>query len=273
MLSINSNPLALQLANQLKNNTLELQQSANRIATGKRIISAADDPAGMGILSTLKADARSFNAVQKNIGAGQSLLEVGSAALAAQQEVLKEMRDVATQAATGTLNTEQRDALKATFTELQGQLDSIVNNASLFGQNLVGASAANVTLQVGKDAGQTKDINSVQSDAATLGVDAATIDLDDITNASAAMTAIDAAIGSVATNQSTLGSQLNGLNVQSRFIDNLSENLAQSISRIEDVDLGQETAKLQQLQAKEQLTIQMLGLVNQFPSYALGLLR
>lgn len=273
MLSINSNPLAMQLANQLKNNTLELQQSANRIATGKRIVSAADDPAGMGILSTLKADARSYNAVQKNIGAGQSLLEVGSSALKAQQEVLQEMRDVATQAASGTLNTEQRDALKATFTELQTQLNNIVNDASLFGQNLVGTTAADVTLQVGKDAGQTKTISSVQSDAATLGVDAVAINLDTAAGASTAMTAIDTAIGTVSTFESTIGSQLNGLNVQSRFLDNLSENLAQSISRIEDVDLGQETAKLQQLQAKEQLTIQMLGLVNQFPSYALGLLR
>lgn len=273
MLSINSNPLAMQLANQLKNNTLALQQSANRIATGKRIVSAADDPAGMGILSTLKADARSYNAVQKNIGAGQSLLEVGSSALKAQQEVLQEMRDVATQAASGTLNTEQRDALKATFTELQSQLNNIVNDASLFGQNLVGTTAADVTLQVGKDAGQTKTISSVQSDAATLGIDAATINLDTAAGASTAMTAIDTAIGTVSTYESTLGSQLNGLNVQSRFLDNLSENLAKSISRIEDVDLGQETAKLQQLQAKEQLTIQMLGMVNQFPSYALGLLR
>lgn len=273
MLSINSNPLAMQLANQLKNNTLELQQSANRIATGKRIVSAADDPAGLGILSSLKSDARSYSAVQKNIGAGQSLLEVGSSALAAQQEVLLEMRDVATQAASGTLNTDQRAALKATFIELQGQLDNIANGATLFGQNLVGSTAANVTLQVGKDAGQTKEISSVQSDAATLAVDAGTINLDDATTSSTAMTAIDTAIGTVSTNQSTLGSQLNGLNVQSRFFDSLSENLAKSISRIEDVDLGQETAKLAQLQAKEQLTIQMLGMVNQFPSYALGLLR
>lgn len=272
-LSINSNPLASMVARDVNKISQQLQETSLRLSTGKRIISAKDDPAGIGVLSSLKSQYASYNAVEKNLSAGQSLLDTAMSSLSNQQVILNKMKDVATQAASDLLSSDQRSALQSTFAELQKQLDDTVNKATIFGQNLTGASGANVTIQSGINAGDTTTINAVKSDGATLGVDSGTIDLTDSTKAAAAMTAIDTAVGTVATNQATLGAQSAGLDAIGETTKSVKGNLESSMSRIEDVDVAEESAKLAQLQAKQQISTSMLSLINQLPQYALTLLR
>ena len=272
-ISINSNTLAYGIGRQLNQISQELKDTSERIATGKRILSAKDDPAGIGILSGMKAQYGSWGAVEKNLASGQSLLDVSATALKNQNELLTKMKDIATQAASNLLTTDQRTALQNTFKEMQTQLNTIVDRASIFGQNLVNSAAANVTIQSGTNAGETTTITAIKSDAATLGVDAATIDLTDSTKASAAMTAIDTAVQTVAGNQSVIGAQLNGFESLTKTASAAKSNLESAMSRIEDADIAAESTKLQLLQAKQQLGIQALGIVNQLPSYALSLLR
>jgi flagellin len=271
MLSINSNVSSTRTATLLNSISQELQQSAQRVASGKRILTAADDPAGMGIVSNMKAQYSSYNAVQKNISAGKSLLEVASSSLGSQQEIMKQMKELATQAASGTLTAEQRTALNDTFSQLKTQLDESVNNATIFGQNLTGTAGANVVIQSGINAGNTFTITAAKSDTTTLALN--DLDLTDTTKATAAMTAIDTAVGTVASNQSVIGAQQNGLDKLAENAKTVQNNLESSISRIEDVDMAAETAKLQQLQAKMQLTAAMMSITNQMPSYILQLLR
>jgi flagellin len=273
MLSINSNPLASQVARDVNNISARMQETALRLSTGKRIITAKDDPAGIGILSNLKSQYASYGAVEKNLSAGQSLLDTAASSLSNQQIILNKMKDVATQGASDLLSADQRTALQSTFTELQKQLDDTVNKATIFGQNLTGASAANVNIQSGINAGDTTAITAVQSDGATLGVDAATIDLTDSASAALAMTAIDAAVGTVATNAATLGAQMQGFDAIAETTKSVKGNLEKSMSRIEDVDVAEESSKLQLLQAQQQISTSMLSLINQLPSYALQLLR
>lgn len=273
MLSINSNPLATRLAAQVNDLNKELQASAARISSGKRVLNAADDPAAMGILSTLKAQDSSYNAVQKNLSAGISLLDVASSSLQNQQTILSQMKGLATQAASGTLSDSQREALQETFAQLQNQLDNTVNSANLFGQNLTGSTATTVNIQNGVSSGSTYTLSTAKSDGATLGVDSGAINLSDAASAQTAMDSIDDAVNTVATNQSVIGAQQNGIKEMAKNAISIQNNLNESISRIEDVDIASETSKLQQLQTKMQLGTAMLGIINQFPSYALQLLR
>lgn len=273
MLSINSNPLASVVARDVNRISQQLQETSLRLSTGKRILTAKDDPAGIGILSNLKSKYASYSAVEKNLSAGQSLLDTATSSLDNQQVILNKMKDVATQAASDLLSADQRTALQATFTELQKQLDDTVNKATIFGQNLTGASGANVKIQSGINAGDTTTINAVKSDGATLGVDAGSIDLTDSTKAAAAMTAIDTAVATVATNQATLGAQTAGLDAIGETTKTIKGNLEKSMSRIEDIDVAEESSKLAMLQAKQQISTSMLSLVNQLPQYALSLLR
>lgn len=273
MLSINSNPLAYSVSRQLNQISLDLKDTSERIATGKRILSAKDDPAGVGILAGMKAQYASWGAVEKNLSSGQSLLEVSSTALKNQASLLSQMKDIATQASSDLITADQRTALQATFAELQKQVDSVVDRATIFGQNLVGAAAADVDIHTGINAGDSQTVVSIQSDGATLGVDSGSIDLTNSTNAKAAMTAIDAAINTSAGNQSIIGAQQNGFDVLVQGAKSQKSGLEGAMSRIEDADIAEESTKLQLLQARQQLGIQMLGIINQMPSYALSLLR
>lgn len=271
MLSINSNISSTRTATLLNSISQQLDQTSQRIASGKRILSAADDPAGVGIVSNMRAQFQSYGAVQKNLSAGQSLLEVASSSLSAQQEIMKQMKELSVQAASGTLTAEQRTALNDTFSQLKTQMDEAVDNATIFGQNLTGSTSANVAVQSGIKANSTFTLTSTKSDTATLALD--TLDLTSAANASAAITAIDTAVGTVASNQSIIGAQQNGLTKLANNAKTIQDNLEASISRIEDVDMATETAKLQQLQAKMQLSSTMLNITNQMPSYILQLLR
>ena len=273
MLSINSNSLAYGIARSLNETSSNLQETANRISTGKRILTAKDDPAGLGILSNMKSQYASYNAVNKNLSAGQSLLDTASTSLMNQQDILNKMKDTATQAASDLLSADQRTALQSTFAELQKQLDDTVNKATIFGQNLTGASAANVNIQSGINAGNTTTINAVKSDGVTLGVDAATVDLTTSAGAALAMTAIDTAVGTVSNNLATLGAQSNGLDSVMATTKSVQGNLEKSMSSIEDIDVAAESSKLALLQTKQQLGIAMLSIVNQLPASALSLLR
>lgn len=272
-ISIASNSYASAISNVLNKVTQDLNDTSLRISTGKRILSAADDPAGIAIAARLNSDNSAYGVVKKNISAGLSIIDVSSKALETTTSLIDQMKKLALEASSDTLSTEQRSAIQSTFAELQGQLDDVSSNATIFGKNLLGTGAASVTIQSGINAGDTTTINVAQSDTATLGIDTATIDLTDATNAAAAITALDTALTTVGTNQSTLGAQQSGFNARISNIDKLRENLEAAAERIEGADLAEETKKLSLLQTQQQLAIQTLSIANSFPQAALQLLR
>lgn len=273
MLSINTNSLSSSIARNLNDNAASLQKVANQIGTGKRIITAADDPAGTGILSSLKIQQSSLGAVKKNLGAGTSLLEVSDRALQTQQSILTKMKDLATQASSELLSTDQRSAIQSSFTELQTQLDSTVNNAKLFGKNLLNSAAADVKIQSGINNGDTYTLKAAKSDAATLGVDSGAINLSTAAGASSAMTAIETASSTVGTNQSTIGTMMTGIKSIEDNAKTMTTSLESSISKIEDADIADLSSKLNLLQGKQQLLSSVLGTTNQMPQYLLSLIR
>ena len=272
MLSVNSNIPALFAANALNDISNRIQDLTTHIAAGKRILTAADDPAGMGQLSLLKAQYSSFNAVTKNLTAGQNLLSTAASSLSAQQGIMTKMKDLATQASSDLLSANDRTALQASFTQLQNQLNDTVNKASLFGQNLTSSTAANVNIQSGINAGDTTTINAAKSDATTLGI-GATIDLSTSVKAAAAMTAIDTAVGTVSTNQATIGAQQNLLKDAASYISTVSANTKSAISNIEDLNVAEASSQLTLLQTQQQLATSVLGIINQLPAYALSLIK
>lgn len=273
MLSINSNIPSLFASTNLNSISKRLQDLTTHISSGKRVLTASDDPAATGQLSTLKAQYASYNAVSKNLSAGQGLLTVASSSLDQQQKIMVKMKDLATQAKSDLLTASDRANVQASFTELQNQLDDVVKKATIFGQNLTSDTSASVTIQSGINSGDTKTINNVKSDAATLGIDAGTIDLSSTASAGAAMDAIDAAVTTVATNQSTIGAQQNSLKDAAEYVSVVSNNTKSAIGRIEDLDVAAASAELSQLQAQQQLSVATLGIINQLPQYALQLIR
>lgn len=273
MISLNSNIASLFGANSYNSVTASIDKVSKQLATGKRIISAADDPAGVGILSTLKSQDSSYDAVQKNLTAGKALLGVATTSLKTQQELLTQMSDIATQASSELLTGDQRDALKSQFGELQHQLDIAVTRATIFGKNLTSDTGADVVIQSGIENGDSFTLKAVKSDATTLGVDSSSVDLNDANNSKLAMTALKTAIGTVASSQSLIGTQETGLEKLAGIARDTQLNIKSSISNIEDVDVAALSSQLTQLQAKQSIQLQMLNITNSMPSQLLSLLR
>lgn len=271
--TVNSNTLAFNIANTFNTLNTRIDNVSRQIASGKRILSAADDPAGMFQANALRSQVGSYGVVRNNLTFGTSLLETAASSLGSVQTNLSDMRELAVQAAQGTLSTEGRAALQAQFAAYQGQIDSTVSGASMFGQNLISATAANVSLQTGISAGNQTVVTAASSDGATLGVDTGTIDLTTAANAALSITAIDLAAATVGTNQATFGAQINRIDSIDSNVTNIMENLESARSRIEDADIAEMSTELALLQTQQQLASAMLGIANQMPQSFLQLLR
>lgn len=275
MITIGSNSSSLKMSNLLTNITDKIDHTAKVISSGKRILTAADDPAGIAIASNIRSDRNSYTIVEKNINSGTSLLDVSNSALSSATDILGEMKNLALESKNETLSADQRNALQSTFVELQKQYDETVNGAEMFGQNLLKNAATDIKIQTGISAGAASETTLVAADTsgATLGVDAGTINVTSTAGADASITAIDTALTSIGTNQAIMGSQSRGLSTRMESVKSLGENLTSALSRVEDADIAKETANFNLMQTQQQMALQSLSIVNSFPQNALALMR
>ena len=147
---INTNIAALNALNALNsiNNRLGVHQL--RLATGKRINSAADDAAGFTIASKLKTKAEGLGAALDNIGSAKNLMTVAEGHLTNIQTILTKMKSKAMQAANDTLGSEERTAILEEIQEFNNQIDSEIDQAQWAGVSILGTgSASDMTFQIG----------------------------------------------------------------------------------------------------------------------------
>lgn len=246
---------------------------AEQISSGKRILKLSDDPAGAGVLSTLKIQSRSLDGIKKNLSAGASILEVSDKALQVQQTLLSDMRELAIRAKSELLSTQQRTDLQKSFSELQNQLDSTISKAKLFGSSLLDSSATDIVIQTGFNSGEKYTLKATKSDSTTLGIGSASIDLSSTTNAQAAMDAIEKASSAVSANQGSIGTMLIGIRKTEENNKIMSSSIQSSISKIEDADIAELTSKLSMLQSKQQLISSTISITNSLPQYLLNLIK
>ena len=273
MLSIGSNVQSLQVLNIINTINEGIETSTNRISSGKRINSAADDPAGLQIATRMTSSIEGLQMASQNIRQGQSLLNVADAGLQSGVEILQGMRQLALESKDDTLSTEQRTALQESFSALQNQYVQTIEGTELFGKNLLTAGAEDIRIQSGANAGQYNTLSAVDSSAASLGVDTGSINISTIADSDNTLTQLDSALESMALNQATVGAQYNALESRLSVVNTTAENQVSARSRIEDADMAKETSNLQLLQVKQQVAIQALSMVNQYPTNALSLLR
>jgi len=269
-LRVNTNVASLTAQRNLAAVTGRLQGNYARLSSGLRIATASDDAAGLGISERMRSQIRSYAVAGRNAQDGVSLTQTAEGSLQEVSNNLTRMRELAVQAANGTLTTTDRATIDAEFQELVAEIDRVAGDASFNGLNLLDGSTASIDLQVGTDAGDTITVNMVDATAATLGVDA--LDVTSAANASAALTAIDTAIDSVSTGRGTLGAAQNRLNSAIASIANTRENLSAAESRIRDVDVAAETADLTRNTILQQAAVSVLAQANVQPQLALNLL-
>jgi len=265
----------------VNNNRLAL--SVERISSGIRINRAADDAAGLAISEGLRSDIRALRQAVRNASDGISLLNVTEGALNEQSGILIRLRELASQAATGTVGSTERQTIQLEFTALRSELDRISATTEFNGQKLIDGNLASgiainshTLIQIGLDstANSRIDLNT-QINLASIDSTQLEIHNLSVTASSEALTALDKineAIGSITESRGKVGAVQNRL---TRSIANLSvsvENLTAAESSIRDADIAEEVAELTRNQILVQTATAMVGQANLIPQSVLQLL-
>jgi flagellin len=249
--------------------------SMQKLSSGLRITKAADDAAALGVSEKMRAHVTSLKMAQRNTNDGISMIQTAEGALAETGSILSRMRELSVEAASEVLQPTERAYLQTEFTNLQNEIERIADSTEFNGLNLSDGTLSSVSVQVGIFADNALDRISVDlqdSQSATLGVDTGTITLADATAAQASITAIDTAIDKVNNSRATYGAVQNQLSSALRNLENYTENLVETESRIRDVDFASETAEMTRNQIFSQAGISILSQANSAPQAALSLL-
>jgi flagellin len=265
-------------------NNDRLAQSVERIASGIRINRGADDAAGLAISESLRSDVRALRQAVRNANDGIALINVTEGALNEQAGILIRLRELASQAATGTVGSTERQTIQLEFNALRNEIDRIANTTEFNGQKLIDGSLASsvssanqILIQVGLDSTADSRINlNQQVNLTAVTSSSMGIDILSVTTAGAALTALDSmnsAITVVTQGRGKVGAVQNRL---VRSIANLSisiENLSAAESAIRDADIAEEVAFLTRNQILVQSATAMVGQANLIPQSVLQLLQ
>lgn len=261
-----------------------LSQSVERISSGIRINRASDDAAGLAISEGLRSDIRALRQAGRNANDGISLINITEGALNEQGSMLIRLRELASQAATGTTGSTERATIQLEFNSLRNEIDRITNTTEFNGQKLIDGSLASsiastnqVFIQIGIDSNANSRINlNEQINLKAVTSSALSIDTLSVATATDALTALDGiseAISAVTATRGQVGAVQNRL---MRSISNLSisiENLSAAESQIRDADIAEEVALLTRNQIMVQASTAMVGQANLIPQSVLQLLQ
>jgi flagellin len=259
---VNTNVEAFDAHRNLQQTQYALAKSMQKLSSGLRINSAADDAAGLSISEKMTAQVNGTDQAQRNAMDGISLVQTAEGAYNEMHSILQRIRELAVQAQNSTLSSSDTAAIDLEVGQLTAELARISANTEFNGLNILSGT---FTLQVGADQGAGNQISfSLTSVSfATIGSAAGANAISDV----------DAAITSVSNARSTLGAIQNRLE---DTVDNLGvyeENISAAESRIRDVDVAAETVNFTKLQILSQSGTAMLAQANQLPQSVLKLLQ
>ncbi len=215
---INTNISALRAQNSGMQANKMLGDAMERLSTGRRLNSAADDAAGLSIATGFTSDIRALNQGIRNANDGIALAQTAEGALDEVTNMLQRVRELAIQSQNGTLDDTDRGFLNTEVTELAAQIDDILSNTQFNGVALFSTtSGTDVTVSIQIDAGRSVDLTSTGIDGTA--ITATALSVASVTDAAAAVGNVDNALQSVNTARSSLGAGQNRLEVRDQQPD------------------------------------------------------
>ena len=284
--TINTNLVSLNAQRNLSTSQSQLATSMQRLSSGLRVNSAKDDAAGLAIAERMNTQVRGMNVAMRNANDGISMAQVGEGALGKVGDLFQRMRELAVQSANGTNTGADRISLNEEFVQLAQEATRTLGGTQFNGQNIL-ATTNNSTFQIGAnnstdidqitvtsfDWATNTDITNTLGSAVITGTDIPTVQITDIPNSQAAISAIDTAINAINSQRAELGAVQNRFeNVVSTLMVS-SENQSAARSRIMDADYAAETANLSRAQILQQAGNAMVAQANQLPQQVLSLLQ
>ncbi|MED5346607.1 MAG: flagellin [Pseudomonadota bacterium] len=299
-LVINTNVASLNAQRSLASSGTELKTAMERLSSGKQINSAADDAAGFAIAERMTAQIRGLNMATKNANDGLSMIATVENATNDVTDMLHRIRELAVQAANDTNSATDRGYLQNEVDSLLNEINrvaaqTVYNGAVVLDGSRDGSgSGAAQQIQVGTDSGQTIsfDISAIDTDTLSLTTSmftqstssaapvandvtgqTGTISVATASDAAATLTAVTAAIETVAGGRASLGAVANRLEYTVSNLMNVAEYTTAARSRIEDADFAAESARLAKAQVLQQTGTAMLAQANASQQLALSLFR
>jgi flagellin len=283
-LSILTNISAMDTHRNLLASSNAVSTAMQRLSSGLRINTAADDAAGYAISQGLTSQVNGLDQAGRNVGDATSMVQTAASSLNDIQSMLQRIRELAVQYQNGSNQASDHTAIQGEVDQLTSEINRQRGAVAFNGQNLLDGSAGTsgtVTFQVGANQQDQMTATFADIEGATglTGSNGFTwsggshvFDLSALTTAGTALSDLDNAISAVSTQAATLGAVQNRLQYTSDAISATEENESAANSRIQDVDMASEMTTMTQQQILQQAGTAMLAQANQSPSLVLKLI-
>ena len=276
-LFVNTNVSSINAQRQLFDVNNRLNTSYERLSSGFRINSAADDAAGLQISDRLTSQVQGLSQAVRNANDAISLSQTAEGALSEVTTSLQRIRQLAVQSQNGINSASDRQALQKEVSALRTEISRIATDTQFGNVNLLDGTFSAKFL-VGANKGQTISVNLSSgnlghiSGFSATGLGITTNSVATAAGASALLGDIDSAISGIGAVRADLGALQNRFQSTIRNLSNINENLSAARSQIKDTDFATETAELTRNQIIQQASISVLSQANQRPQSALSLL-
>ena len=275
---LQSNPTSTFAYSQLNKTQALLNKNIQRLSSGLRINSAADDTAGSAMATRMTNQIRGMHQANQNSRDASNLLATAEAGLNNISDLLAQMRELSVQAATDTLNDTDRDSIDLEFQSLKNELSRIANVTEHNGMNVLNGTYQTDgefgvwRIQIGadNDADSQHEISIMNATDVGLGIDGENVLTVD--EARTAVTALDDAIDEVNLERSYIGSEQNKLQFTMSNLTSTINSIETARSQIEDVDYAAEMSELTKNQILVQSSTAMLAQANMVSQNILQLL-
>ena len=287
MTVVNTNVAASVAQAALARNERALEAAMEKLSTGKRINSSADNAAGLTISTQLTSQIRGIGQAVSNANDAISMVNTADGALDEITTMLQRMRELAVQAGTGTTAATDRTYLQSEFTALRTEIDRIADNTQWNGRNILDGAAGGATgvstvaYGIGQDGtaaqtlstsfGNFNNTTGKLSGLASKVITGTTI-TSAITVAAATITEIDVVIADVSAQRASFGAVSNRLTHALDSLTNTKTNAEAARSQILDTDYAAATSELARTQIIQQASTAMLAQANAMPQTVLALL-
>ncbi len=294
---INTNYLSLVAQNNLNKSQSSLNTAIERLSSGLRINSAADDAAGSGIANRMTAQVNGLDQASRNANDGISVVQTAQGALNEINDNLQRVRELTVQAANGTNTSADLSSIQAEINQDMSEINRVSAQTQFNGLTIL-ATSGSMSLQIGANDGQTITINMQKMNASALGVASSTTSTTTLATTSVTidvtkfktigntagtisttgasntyLATIDAAIKSVDSLRGQMGAVQNRLDSTITNLNNTDTNLSNARSRIQDANYAVEVSAMTQAQILQQAGTSVLAQANSSSQSVLSLLR
>ena len=294
-LSIHTNYSSLLTQTNLNKTNNALAVNQQRLGTGMRINSAADDAAGLQIATRMNAQSKGMAVALRNVSDASSLLQTADGALNELTDIMQRMKDLATQSANGTNSDADRTAMQTEYDELGKEMYNIMENTSFAGEKLFGGNGTTgkfgsaITFQIGASSteslaldlktqvsGMSATLTALSSNYSAPPASGATpvsgTEIATSATANTQITALSSALDKVGELRGQFGANINRLNHTANNLSNVKDNTEVARGRIMDADFANESAMMSKNSMLMQSGISMLKQTGQMPGMVLSLI-